>query len=98
MFEWLCALNSNFKPWAHLQESDQRLRNQLMHNLRGMEDSDVIEYLLGYPKTKPSVTNVMETYKNDVKTPFLKAIEVLKLPCDRTKLHKQLQEIADSLV
>lgn len=96
MLEWISALNSNFKPWLHLRESD--LRNQLMHNLRGMEDNDVIEYLLGYPKTKPSVTNVMDTYSNHVKTPFLKAIEVLKLPCDRTKLHKRLQEIADSLV
>ncbi|MBD2603387.1 hypothetical protein H6G81_02290 [Scytonema hofmannii FACHB-248] len=96
MLEWLRALNSNFKPWAHLGESD--LRNQIMHNLRGVEDSDVIEYLLGYPKTKPSVTNVMETYHNHVKTPFLEAIDVLKLPCDRTKLRKRLQEIVDSLV
>ncbi|MBD0261273.1 MAG: hypothetical protein ICV78_00720 [Tolypothrix sp. Co-bin9] len=107
LLAWLYQLRNDFEPlaWANLKwsctydrERESDLRNQLMHNLRGMEDSDVIEYLLGYPEIKPNVTSVMDTYSNHVKTPFLKAIEVLKLPCDRTKLRKQLQEIADSLV
>ena len=95
MLEWVRVLRYDFKEWAHLSESD--LRNQLMHNLRGMEDSDVIEYLLGYPKVKPSITTVMDAYSKNVKKPFLDAIELLKLPCDKGKLQKRLNAIAESL-
>ncbi|MBD2692128.1 hypothetical protein [Anabaena catenula] len=40
---WSCSYYKN-------REDD--LRNQLMHNLRGMKDDDAIKYLLGYPEDK----------------------------------------------
>ncbi len=94
MQEWLCELKRDFKPWEHLRASD--LRNQLMHNLRGMEDETVIKYLLDSSITAPS-SNVKSTYINHVKDPFLKGIELLELPCECTKLQKELTAIADSL-
>ncbi|MBC1224268.1 hypothetical protein GNF09_31210 [Nostoc sp. UCD120] len=67
-----------------------------MHNLRGVEDQEVISYLLGYEKYQ--APDVMTAYVNYVKQPFLEAINYFKLPYKREKLNKKLQEIADSLI
>ncbi len=103
LLQWLRQLRTDFQPWWQLRWSckyDRKrefdLRNQLMHNLRGMEDSEVIQYLLGYEKN--NISNVMEAYNNHVKQPFFNAINLFNLPCKREKLHKKLQEIADSLI
>ncbi len=105
MLAWLSELKSDFKPWENLKWScnyykdrESDLRNQLMHNLRGMEDSDVIKYLLGSPNDEPVTTNVKETYEKHVKQPFTRAISLLNLPCKRDKLQVRLQNLADSLV
>jgi hypothetical protein len=107
MLEWLKNLNPKLQTWANLKWScdyykdrESDLRNQLMHNLRGMEDSDVIDYLLGYSKVKPNniATVVIDAYSQNVKKPFLEAIALLKLPCDKGKLQKRLNAIADDLV
>jgi len=103
MLAWVGNLRPDLEIWSNLKWSctDKRdyesdLRNQLMHNLRGVEDSDVIEYLLGYEKA-PNISNVIEAYNGLVKEPFLKAVELLKLPYERTKLHKELQAIASKI-
>lgn len=103
LLKWLRQLRIDFKPWAQLQWScnyernhENDLRNQLMHNLRGMEESDVIDYLLGYENHH--ITNVMEAYNNQVKQPFLTALTLFNLPFKREKLTKKLQQIADALV
>jgi hypothetical protein len=44
------------------------LRNQLVHNLRGMKKSDVVEYLMGYQKVETD--NVIKVYNEKVKQPF----------------------------
>jgi hypothetical protein len=75
MLKWLQELRPNlvsnprlFKTvlWQNLtwscddkREHEGDLRNQLMHNLRGMEDYDAIKYLLGYPEDK------IDQYRND---------------------------------
>ncbi|PAX52130.1 hypothetical protein [Brunnivagina elsteri] len=106
MLEWLKKLNPELQTWANLKWScdyykdrESDLRNQLMHNLRGMEDSDVIDYLLGYSKVKPNnIATVIDTYSQNVKKPFLEAIALLKLPYKPGKLQKKLNAIADNLV
>ncbi|GAA6615647.1 hypothetical protein [Scytonema sp. NUACC26] len=102
LLAWLQKLESSFKKWYLLQfscnkrNSDNDLRNQYMHNLRGMEDNDVVEYLLGYSNNQTSY--VMEAYNLHVKQPFLDAMTLLNLPYKRENLKKKLQKIADSLV
>ncbi|MBD2440821.1 hypothetical protein [Nostoc sp. FACHB-110] len=100
---WLRNIDDNFVKWPLLlwycdryrnQEDD--LRNQLMHNLRGVEDRDVIDYLLADKNHK--INDVMSAYNDNVKQPFLNAINYFKLPYKREKLSKKLQEIADSLI
>ncbi|KYC38637.1 hypothetical protein WA1_36280 [Scytonema hofmannii PCC 7110] len=103
MLAWLQQLISNVKLWGNLIQScdDNRdrendLRNQFMHNLRGMEDIDAIQYLLG-SQNQPSVSNVMDAYNHHVKQPFLETINILGIPYERDKLQKKLKKIADSL-
>jgi hypothetical protein len=96
MLEWLCKLKKDFKPWANLKESE--LRNQLMHNLRGMQDIDVTKYLLGNPKTEPTFKTVKETYEQSVKQPFFSNMTNLKLPYKHDKLKQRLEYIATLLV
>ncbi|MFM6453079.1 MAG: hypothetical protein ACKPH7_14870, partial [Planktothrix sp.] len=69
--------------------------NQLMHNLRGVEKQEVIEYLLGYQSV--NTDDVMEAYNNQVKQPFLAAIDLFKLPYQREKLRKQLDTVKSYL-
>lgn len=96
MLEWLCVFKEDFKPWANLRESE--LRNQLMHNLRGMQDIDVVRYLLGYPEKEPTFKTVKETYEQSVKQPFFKAMNLFKLPFKYDKLKQRLDYIASLLV
>jgi hypothetical protein len=103
MLSWLECLESKFSSWAVLEWScdyyknrEDDLRNQLVHNLRGMEKNDVIQYLLGY---KPSELqeDVMKVYNENVKEPFVKAINLFKLPYTKEKLRQTLEKLADSL-
>ena len=104
MFTWLRSLEPNFKSWELLKwsymdkdrydEHKHDLRNQIMHNLRGVEEKDVIKYLLGNKESH--VTDIMEVYNENIKMPFFNALQLLKLPFKR-ELSKKLREIADSL-
>ncbi|MBC1236375.1 hypothetical protein [Nostoc sp. 2RC] len=103
LIAWLNNIDKTFVKWPLLlwycdpnRNTEDDLRNQLMHNLCGVEDSEVIDYLLGY-KTH-QVTDVMSAYVNHVKQPFLNAINHFKLSYKREKLSKRLQEIANSLI
>ena len=86
LLEWSCKQKRN---------GEYDLRNQLMHNLRGVEDTEVIDYLLGYDKHE--VSDVMNAYNDHVKQPFLKAIDHFQLPYKREKLTKKLEKIANSI-
>ena len=86
LLEWSCKLKRN---------GEDDLRNQLMHNLRGVKDKEVIDYLLGYEN--PNLSDVMNAYNNHVKHPFLTAIDHFQLSYQREKLPKKLKKIADSI-
>ncbi|AFY99376.1 hypothetical protein [Calothrix sp. PCC 6303] len=99
MLEWLLILAPNFREWAHLRQSN--LRNQVIHNLRGIEEEEVIAYLLGLRDYQPipnNITTAMDAYIQKVKQPFMQAIVLLKLPCEKGKLQERLNAIADSLI
>ena len=111
MFEWLQELEPAFVPkldrwplfkWSckDKKEGERRgeidLRNQLVHNLRGMEKSDVVEYLMGYQKVETD--NVIKIYNEKVKQPFFEALKLFNLYYTRGKLNKELQKLAKSLL
>ncbi|AFZ26270.1 hypothetical protein Cylst_4166 [Cylindrospermum stagnale PCC 7417] len=101
LIAWLKSIDNNFGGWDLLiwccskRDADDDLRNQLMHNLRGVKDSEVINYLLAYKNHQ--VSDVMTAYNHHVKQHFLKAIDRFQLPYKRDKLAKRLQKIADSI-
>jgi len=91
----------------HIREREDDIRNQLMHNLRGVEKKDVIDYLHGYPND--SNTNnvainyeqsVQAVYVEQVKKPFIKAMHCLGLldsGSSGNKLQSTLNELAAEL-
>ncbi|WP_026735496.1 hypothetical protein [Fischerella sp. PCC 9605] len=102
LLAWLQALEPNIETWNLMKryckkepEFDKDLRNQLVHNLCGMKDTDVVKYLRG-SKTECG-SDVMKIYNEHVKEPFFKALQLLELPFTREKLQKRLQEIANML-
>lgn len=104
LLAWLLNLEPSFSPWALLKWSckdkrgyDDDRRNQLLHNLRGMEDESVKEYLLGYDSSL-SVSSVDEAYEKYVKEPFFSALKLFNLlPEHRTNLKQRLKDIANSI-
>lgn len=100
-FQWLCELRQDFKAWELLEWScryrreEDDLRNQLLHNLLGVEQQEVRDYLLGYNKDSikrflgnfkklkndsEEINNeAYQAYLQDVKLPFLKALKLFGL-------------------
>lgn len=105
LLKWLCQIRTDFKPWALLQwscidknikqEYEDDIRNQLMHNLQGVEKEEVVKYLLGN-QDSPS-PEVIEAYKAHVKPHFIEAIRLCGLPFTEQTLAKRLQDVADSI-
>lgn len=103
LLAWLQNLDPNFKPWPLLQwsceryrNSDDDLRNQLMHNLRGMKAAEVCEYLSGNVKSSSS-SDVVKTYDSLVKDRLMEELKRLGLKFDREKIDQKLQSLAASL-
>ncbi|WP_026100496.1 hypothetical protein [Fortiea contorta] len=115
-FKWLCELRQDFKAWEALKWSceykrttEDDLRNQLLHNLLGVNQQEVRDYLLGYNNDaikqflgniKQLNNEVDEAYLQGVKLPLLKALKLFGLWKEETsdnKLESKLKEIADSL-
>lgn len=106
LLKWLRQLRSDFKAWKLLEWScilkdknsqyEDDLRNQLMHNLLGVEESEVIKYLLGNPD-KTDVTDVMTAYNNHVKSLFIAEIKHLGLTYKTNKLEEQLKKLANDI-
>jgi len=103
LLAWLQNLDPNFKPWSLLKwsceryrNSDDDLRNQLLHNLRGMNAAEVCEYLSGNVKPSSS-SDVVKTYDSLVKDPLMGELKRLGLKFDREKIDQKLQSLAASL-
>lgn len=114
LYRWLKKLSDGqFSSWKlldwsgqHKREFEDDKRNQIMHNLRGVEKKEVIEYLLGYDeelidrsqKIKSGNLDVLYIYQEFVKKQFVKAIDDLKLPYqEEPKLKQQLKDLANEL-
>ncbi|MCL2934132.1 MAG: hypothetical protein MGG11_18390 [Trichodesmium sp. MAG_R03] len=96
LLEWYCEKHKEReKREENTGEEETHLRHQLVHNLRGMEKSDVVEYLMGYQKVETD--NVIKIYNEKVKQPFFEALSLFELDYTRDKLDKELQELAESL-
>ncbi|PHJ63063.1 hypothetical protein VF14_06480 [Nostoc linckia z18] len=101
-FKWLCELRHDFKAWGILEwscqykrKTEDDLRNQLLHNLVGVYQQEVCDYLLGYNNNSinrflgtikqlsndsgKTINVVYEAYRQDVKLPFLKALKLFGL-------------------
>ncbi len=106
LFKWLCQLRPDFKPWDLLQwiciekdskkEHDYDIRNQLMHNLLGFNEQEVIQYLLGNSTTSTD-TDVLTTYQKAVKEKFLNQIDCLGLTYNERQLYDELEAIANDI-
>ncbi|WP_414541695.1 hypothetical protein [Nostoc sp. CCY0012] len=106
LFKWLRGLQPNFQHWDLLEwicigkrdknEYDDDIRNGLMHNLVGFNEQEVIKYLLGNPKTS-TYTDVLTTYRKEVKEKFIKEIKNLGLPYNDRNLYDELEAIANDI-
>ncbi len=110
-FQWLCALKKDlFSPWEILswscqyeREREDDLRNQLLHNLLGVDKIEVRDYLLGYNdnlikifsasikqlhNNSKQINEVDEAYRQNVKIPFLKSLKLFGLSQETTPENK----------
>ncbi|MHC5937685.1 hypothetical protein [Nostoc sp.] len=107
LLEWSCQY----------KRDEDDLRNQLLHNLLDVNQQEVRNYLLGYNKdslkrflgnikqlsndSEQIINQAYEAYRQDIKSPFFKALKLFGLwrqETDDNKLEMKLQEIAGSLI
>lgn len=107
---WLQTLQDDFKPWkildwmgtyVRLHEND--LRNQLMHNLRGIEEDSLKKYFMGFPKDETLIDlekSILDTFTQEVRSPFIRAMYQIGLvSSDETTNHiqEELKALSDRL-
>lgn len=110
LLKWIKNLEPQFRAWALLdwigeyeREFEDDRRNQLMHNLRGVEKKDVLAYLYGKPDGKDTMDEslcVREVYRTEIKEPFVKALCDFGLCGERDEknfVEEALQKLANSL-
>ncbi len=106
LFKWLCNLYPKFQPWSLLQwscvekddkkEHEDDIRNQLMHNLLGVNEQQVIKYLLGNPD-KITENDVSQVYEQAVKVKFLNEIRSLNFIYKPRNFYEELEAIANDI-
>jgi hypothetical protein len=106
---WLKAIDPTIQTWSLLdwigkyqREFEYDRRNQLMHNLRGVEKKDVMLYLYGYTKLEDidDSQEVHQVYKEKVKKPFINALHSLGLlnsNSDVNSIERDIQTLANKL-
>lgn len=105
LLPWLKALRADFVSWPLLnwicddkRSTEQDLRNQLMHNLRGIEEEDVVRYLLAGKQAEIGESPA-STYRVKILEPFLAALELVgSVDKDAVLLDHRLNETAKHLV
>lgn len=113
-FIWLCNLKPDFKSWGilswsckYIRDREEDLRNQLLHNLLGVDQKEVIRYIFGYDEEKIkgflqlikksnteyelSINEVHKAYVENVKIPFIKALKLFALSQEQP-IENQLEE------
>ncbi|MBL1200251.1 MAG: hypothetical protein FWK04_14430 [Nostoc sp. GBBB01] len=106
LFKWLCKLYPKFQYWSLLEwscvqkddkkEHEHDIRNQLMHNLLGVNEQQVIKYLLGNPD-KFTENDVSQVYEQAVKVKFLNEIRSLNFIYKPRKFYEELEAIANDI-
>ncbi|WP_237265915.1 hypothetical protein [Tolypothrix bouteillei] len=106
LFKWLHQLRPEFNSWDLLKwmciekdnkkQYDYDIRNQLMHNLLGFNEQEVIQYLLGNSTTS-TYTDVLTAYQQAVKEKFLNQIDCLGLKYNERNLYDELEAIANDI-
>lgn len=106
LLKWLQRLKPNFQSWELLnwsciyknekREHSDDIRNQLVHNLLGVQQHEVIQYLLGN-KTDDNYKDALITYQEIIKKPFLHEIDKLGLKYNERNLHDELEAIANDI-
>lgn len=102
LVSWFKTLYPEINGWHLLdlignRKNDDNLRNQLMHNLRGVEAEDVIK-CLSKASDNNTDKNVTDIYTESVKQPFIDAMEHVGFSYDLSAtLFKRLDEVAESL-
>ncbi|CAD5989723.1 hypothetical protein PCC9214_05636 [Planktothrix tepida] len=108
---WLKAItNPTIQTWSLLdwigtyqRDFEYDRRNQLMHNLRGVEKKDVVLYLYGYPESEEHIDDskdIYQVYKEEVKKPFINALHSLGLlesNSDINSIEQDLQTLSNKL-
>jgi hypothetical protein len=107
---WLKAIDPTIQTWnlldwigTYQREFEYDRRNQLMHNLRGVEKKGVMLYLYGYNKSEEDIDDskeVHQVYQEEVKKPFINALHSLGLldnNSDVNLIEQNLQDLADRL-
>lgn len=106
---WLKAIDPTIQTWSLLdwigkyqREFEDDRRNQLMHNLRGVEKKDVMLYLYGYTKSEKDIDDskddskeVHQVYEDEVNKPFIKALHSLGLLNDNSDVNSIEQDLKD---
>lgn len=89
LLEWSCE---------YTRTHNLDLRNQFVHNLRGVEKKGVMLYLYGYPKSEEDIDDsqeVHQVYQEEVKKPFIKALHSLGLWDDDSDVNSIEQDLKD---
>ena len=103
LIKWLNNWAGDGWSWKLMDKQQQDVRNQLVHNLRGVEPSDVVQYLRGETiiAGKDITEKVVCVYRTEVKQPFVRAMKEMELlPEDEpeeNKLSKDLEDLAAEL-
>ncbi len=102
MLSWLYKLEPRFQAWKLLKwscwEKDRKgeheadVRNQFLHNLCGVEEKDVVKYLLG---NEWEEMTAIAAYTDRVKEPFRAAINQLGIHYNRENLRENLKKLAE---
>jgi len=106
---WLKAIDPTIQTWSLLdwigkyqRKFEDDRRNQLMHNLRGVEKKDVMLYLYGYTKSEEDIDDskddskeVHQVYQDEVKKPFINALHSLRLLDDNLEVNSIEQDLKD---
>ena len=104
LIEWLKEWAGETWAWKLIENMNYDTRHQLVHNLRGVEPSGVVQYLIGKKiivRGKEMTETVADVYRKYVKEDFLQALKKMELlsssASEENGLKKELVDLANSI-